>query len=196
MRKVAILVLALVMLALSGAAAGAQGTTGGSQNVGLVTMNAQNNSGESGSATLSEVNGKLQVSITLQNGTTEAQPAHIHKGTCANLDPTPAYPLNNVVNGKSDTTLDITLATVMNGDYAINVHKSATDVTTYVSCGDLTQMARAGGTNPGSTGSGSGSGSSSMPPTGNGDLPGIMAVLALVGVILVAGGVRLALKAR
>ncbi len=196
MRKVAILALALVMLALSGAAAGAQGTTGGSQNVGLVTMNPQNNSGESGSATLSEVNGKLVVSISLQNGTAEPQPAHIHKGTCANLDPVPTYPLNSVVNGKSETTIDVSLATLMSGQYAINVHKSATEVTTYVSCGDLTQMARAGGTNPGGTGTSSGSGSSSMPGTGNGDLPAIMAVLAVAGVVLVAGGAKLASKSR
>src|SRR5437660_823126 len=95
-RRVAPVMLALVfMLALTSAAAGAQGVTGGSQDIGLVTMNAQNGSGENGSATLSEVNGKLVVTLNLQNGTSVSQPAHIHKGTCANLDPTPTYPLNS-----------------------------------------------------------------------------------------------------
>src|SRR5689334_4623732 len=162
-KRVAPAVLAIIfMLVLTGGMVGAQGVTGGSQDIGLVTMNAQNGSGESGGATLSEVNGKLVVTLNLENGTAEPQPAHIHKGTCANLDPTPAYPLNNVVNGQSQTTLDVSLGTLMSGDYAINVHKSAAEVTTYVSCGDLTQMARAGGLNPGT------SGTPGMPSTGNG----------------------------
>jgi hypothetical protein len=30
-------------------------------------------------------------------------PAHIHRGTCANLDPTPAYPLANLTTGAADS---------------------------------------------------------------------------------------------
>lgn len=85
------------------------------QNIGTITMNEQNGSSESGSATLSEVNGQLTVMIVLSNGTAAPQPAHIHKGTCANLDPKPLIPLNSVVNGTSQTTVSFTLADFMSG---------------------------------------------------------------------------------
>ena len=54
--------------------------------------------------------------LNLTNGTAEPQPAHVHKGTCANLDPAPLYPLNSVVNGKSETALGIGMAGIMGGD--------------------------------------------------------------------------------
>ena len=61
-----------------------------------------------------------------------------HKGTCAHLDPSPAYALKDVKDGKSVTTVhNLNWATLMKGHYAINVHKSATDTKTYVACGDL-----------------------------------------------------------
>jgi len=66
-----------------------------------------------------------------------SQPVHIHKGTCANLDPKPAYPLSPVVNGKSETTVNASLDSLEKGGYAINGHKSAQDVKTYVSCGEI-----------------------------------------------------------
>ena len=70
--------------------------------------------------------------------TASAQPAHIHKGTCAKLDATPAYPLNNVVNGRSTTTVNVALSALLKGHYAINMHRSAKQLKTYVACGDIT----------------------------------------------------------
>jgi hypothetical protein len=66
----------------------------------------------------------------------DSQPAHIHEGSCANLNPAPKIPLQNVVNGKSTTVLDLPIKQVLAGG-AVNVHKSAQDVKTYVACGDL-----------------------------------------------------------
>ena len=40
-----------------------------------------------------------------------------------------------MVNGKSTTTLDMPMSEVTKG--AINVHKSASDIQTYVACADL-----------------------------------------------------------
>ena len=195
MKKVVLSLVALVsLIAFTAAGAAAQGIVGGSQNVGLVTMNEQNGSGESGGATLSEVNGQLVVTLDLANGPSTPQPAHIHKGTCANLDPVPLYPLNNVVNGKSETTLSITLADLMNGEYAINVHKSAAEAKVYVSCGDLTQMARAGGTNPGA--GGTGTSTPGMPTTGGGAQNLWVATFGLLALTSMAAGLRLAKRAR
>jgi hypothetical protein len=103
-----------------------------------VSMMAQNGSKESGTATLTQQGKNVQVAISLNNAK-GTQPAHIHKGTCAKLNPAPAYPLSNVVNGKSTSTVNnVDLDKLAAGGFAINVHKSANDLKTYVSCGDLT----------------------------------------------------------
>jgi hypothetical protein len=143
-------------------------------------LNAQNGSAESGTAVLSAVNAnETMVTISLANGTSEPQPAHVHRGSCANLDPKPLYPLNNVVNGQSETTIPVSLAELTKGGYAINVHKSAAEVAVYVSCGD-TFVETAGGVNPG------------MPTTGAGGTAEIAATLALLALACLGAGARLA----
>jgi hypothetical protein len=102
-----------------------------------VKLSEQNGSGESGTATITPQGEKTQIVVTLKGAPATAQPAHIHAGSCDKLDPTPKYPLQNVTNGKSTTTLDIPMKQIMSDGGAINVHKSAQDVKTYVACGDL-----------------------------------------------------------
>jgi hypothetical protein len=73
-----------------------------------------------------------------------SHPAHIHEGTCAKLNPKPAYPLNNVTQieggmvATSMTTVEVSLDDLLAEPYAINLHKSDQDVQTYVACGDIT----------------------------------------------------------
>ena len=100
-----------------------------------VQLGEQNKSGETGTVTLTPQGKKTQVVLQMKGAPADAQPAHIHDGTCASLDPKPRIPLQNVVNGKSTTTLDMPMAEVKKG--AVNVHKSASDLKTYVACGDL-----------------------------------------------------------
>ena len=100
-----------------------------------VQLKEQNKSGETGTATITPQGSKTQVALQIEGAPAEAQPAHIHDGTCASLDPKPRIPLQNVVNGKSTTTLDMPMSEVTKG--AINVHKSASDIKTYVACADL-----------------------------------------------------------
>jgi acetamidase/formamidase len=101
-------------------------------------MHAQNGSGEDGTLTLEQKGADVVVTIDLKKGTKLAQPAHIHPGTCAKLNPAPKYPLTNVVDGKSTTTLKgMKLATLQTGGYAVNVHKSTAEIAVYVSCGDI-----------------------------------------------------------
>jgi hypothetical protein len=106
------------------------------------TLKAQNNSGESGTATLTKA-GDNQTKVVLEVQGAPAgvsQPVHIHKGSCAKLDPKPAYPLSPVVNGKSETTVKTSLDSLQKGGYAINGHKSAQEAATYVFCGDIAKM--------------------------------------------------------
>lgn len=112
-----------------------------------VKMGAQNKSGETGTAKLTaEGADKTRVEITLKGGPKGVeQPAHIHEGTCAKLDPKPKQGLENVVDGKSSTVVPMSLADLSKGNLAINVHKSKEDIKTYVSCGDI----KAGGAKKG-----------------------------------------------
>lgn len=105
-----------------------------------INMGQQNNSGEAGNASVVDYKGGVNVAIHIKSEPKGAsQPAHIHKGTCTKLDPAPWKPLNPVVNGQSMTHLKgVSVAEIKKGKYAINVHKSANDLKTYVSCGDLT----------------------------------------------------------
>lgn len=105
-----------------------------------INMGQQSNSGQAGNASVTDVKGGVNVAIHIKSEPKGAsEPAHIHKGTCKKLDPAPWKPLNPVVNGNSMThVVGVTVADLKKGKYAINVHKSPTDLKTYVSCGDLT----------------------------------------------------------
>ena len=98
---------------------------------------AQNGSGEKGTVTLTADGAKTTVVVALSGAPAEAQPAHIHTGTCANLNPAPKYPLTSLASGKSTTTIDEPIADLVGGGFAVNVHKSANDLKDYVACGDL-----------------------------------------------------------
>ncbi len=106
----------------------------------VVTMSALNASGETGTATLSDVEGKAKVVINLAGAPLGLpQPAHIHVGSCPNPGAV-KYPLSNVIDGKSETMLSISIDQLLKElPLAVNVHKSAADLKTYVSCGDIIQ---------------------------------------------------------
>jgi ABC-type glycerol-3-phosphate transport system substrate-binding protein len=107
-----------------------------------VTLNEQNASGQSGTATLTATDdGTLHVSIALSGGGADPQPAHIHEGTCADLNPEPAFPLENVADGQSETDVEVSLEDLAVTSYAINVHKSESEADVYVACGDITDIA-------------------------------------------------------
>ncbi len=123
------------LLALVAAGCGSESNSSGSGEV-TVELGEQNASGESGTATLTADGDKTKVVIDLQ-GNSSAQPAHIHKGSCADLDATPAYALADVNGGTSTSTVDAKLDDLRDGAFAINVHKSAAEVETYVACGNV-----------------------------------------------------------
>jgi len=100
----------------------------------------QNGSGESGTVTLTPLGDKTRVDVALVGAPADTpQPAHVHLGSCAKLDPKPKYPLATVVDGFSTTTLDVPIGQLTSGDFAVNVHKSTSEIPKYVACGDLTK---------------------------------------------------------
>jgi hypothetical protein len=170
MKKVAMLALALVALfALAGTSAWAQGSSV------TVTLDQQNSSGQSGTAVLQDMgDGTTKVTVNISGGSAVAQPAHIHDGPCATLNPKPKYPLTSLVNGTSETIVKQPLSDLADGTYAINVHKSATEASVYVACGNIEKLVVAG-----------------MPQTGSSDsmLPAF--ALAALGIVLASAGWKL-----
>lgn len=103
-----------------------------------LTLQEQNDSGITGEVELSPTSeGQLEVEIELDGSEGGPHPAHIHRGSCAELDPTPEFPLEDVVDGRSETTLDISLGDLVLDEYAVNVHESAENADVYVACADV-----------------------------------------------------------
>lgn len=103
-----------------------------------VVLSENSDSGESGTATIKELDGKVVVSVEL-TGQPEGtiQPMHIHEGSCPSVGDV-LYPLTNAVLGRSETTLEVTMeALLAQSPIAINVHKSTTQPQIYFSCGDI-----------------------------------------------------------
>lgn len=105
-----------------------------------VTLNQLNNSGESGTATLTQNGADVQVVITLASAPATAQPAHIHNGTCASPGSV-NHALTNVVNGDSTTTVsNTTIDQLLAQPFSIDAHRSTMN-NAYVACGNITTPA-------------------------------------------------------
>lgn len=103
-----------------------------------VQLEAQNDSGQTGTATLIPEGDQTRVLILLSNAPAGvAQPAHIHLGRCDTLDPAPKWKLETLQDGKSTTMVPVSLDTILDSKAAINIHKSAQEVQVYVSCGNI-----------------------------------------------------------
>jgi hypothetical protein len=103
----------------------------------VFAINAQNGSGQHGTIALKSRGPKTVVEIHLLGAPNTAEPAHIHSGSCSHLNPAPKYPLTSVVDGISETTVNEPFSVLIAGNLAVNVHKSASDLKTYVACGGL-----------------------------------------------------------
>ncbi|MER3400179.1 MAG: hypothetical protein C4313_03440 [Thermoflexus sp.] len=112
-----------------------------------IPLKEQGGSGQSGTATLRAMGDQTEVTITITPGPAGVdQPAHIHEGTCANLNPKPAFPLTPVRDGRSTTTVNVRLTDLLAKPFAINVHKSAQEIAVYVACGEIVAaLPRTGG---------------------------------------------------
>ena len=136
-RLASVLAVSVASLALVGLAAGCGGDDEAGSDETTVELAAVGDSGQTGSVTLTTDGDMTTVVVDVDDPVSSSQPAHIHEGTCDDLNPAPAYGLTNVEDGSSDTTVDAPLDELIEGDYAINLHMSADDLETYTSCGDI-----------------------------------------------------------
>lgn len=105
-----------------------------------VKLNPDSNSGESGAAVLAEVGGRTTVVVTIVGEPAGAtQPMHIHEGSCGPTLGKVVYTLSPVANGVSTTTVDVTIDKLKASKFAINGHKSASEMSIYVFCGNIAQ---------------------------------------------------------
>lgn len=102
-----------------------------------VDLDEQSSSGVSGEARISESDGQLEVSVTLDGDDgSSPRPAHIHAGSCDELGDV-VYPLEDAGESPSTSTVDATLEELVDGDFAINVHESAEALENYIACGSI-----------------------------------------------------------
>jgi plastocyanin len=94
----------------------------------------------------------LTPGLAAQDDEAEVHPAHIHTGTCAELGDVVA-PLTDIAHIGDDaertgpasaipvkssvTVVDMPLQEIVDGGHAINVHRSADEIDTYIACGDI-----------------------------------------------------------
>jgi len=109
-----------------------------------ITLNQWKGSGISGTATLTARGDKTAVELQIEGERPGVHPNHIHRSTCADPEPNPTYPLKDVVlnqaddEGRSQTTVDVPLSELWDGEFLILIHKSAEALGTYIACGDIT----------------------------------------------------------
>ena len=96
----------------------------------VLALHEMNNSGQTGIAELA-ANGN-QTDVTLMATADVSELNHIHSGSCTDLGGV-TYPLTNMANGTSVTTLDVSLDTLTAGGLAFNLHKAG-DPGTYTAC--------------------------------------------------------------
>lgn len=103
-----------------------------------IPMKPLSNSGETGTAVITQMGDGVQIVVTLKGAPATAQPTHIHIGTCGHINAAPEFPLVSLVKGTSTSIVrGVTIAQLLKQPYAINVHKSSSDLGTYVACGNI-----------------------------------------------------------
>jgi YVTN family beta-propeller protein len=106
----------------------------------LVTfsLDEENNSGQSGQATLTGQNGQTEVVLVLSPGTLESELVHIHTGQCGPSLGGIVFPLTSFVDGSGEsvTTVDAPLGSLLTGDFAINTHQQG-QPSVFTACGNI-----------------------------------------------------------
>lgn len=101
-------------------------------------LKSQNTLKEFGTASFTEVNGKLLVKVVMEGQPkASVQPLQLQVGACGKAGAL-KYALNSLSNGKSSTVLDMTLSGLLaQKPLSLNVHPSARDLKSVVACGNL-----------------------------------------------------------
>jgi hypothetical protein len=129
-----------VVVALFGALVlGGCGGSGAPEEI-ILDLVEQNASGQTGTVTLTSQGDRTQIVVeSISPFGRDPQPTHVHKGTCAHLNPQPAYALPSLVDGIGGDTIDIPLSDLLDGEYAVNIHRSESQLDEYTACADITE---------------------------------------------------------
>ncbi|HEY3107940.1 MAG TPA: hypothetical protein VGL23_04265 [Chloroflexota bacterium] len=138
-----------------------------------------------GSVTITPMGNQTRVTIDMTPAG-PSQPAHIHVGTCPGVGAV-EFPLTNVANGKSETTVNASWDTIQASQHSINVHRSPTESTIYTACVNLPVAQRAA---PAAAPAAAARGATQLPRTGGPTL----GLLALLGAAF--GGLGYGLRRR
>ena len=96
-----------------------------------------NDSGLSGTATLYEAGDQTIVELELE-GTGDEHPAHIHEGTCDDIQPESAYSLENVGReGTSVSLVDVSLSELLEDDFVIDLHLAPNQLGLLIACAEI-----------------------------------------------------------
>ena len=109
-----------------------------------ITLDERNDSGQSGTATLTEFGSTFDVVLSLSAGTSQTELVRIHSGQCGDTLGGVVHSLTSFVGGSGDstTTVSATLASVQDGDHAVNSH-DASDASIYTACGNIPSLVTA-----------------------------------------------------
>ncbi len=167
-----------------GSGSGDNGGSGNGQHEATADLQALGDSGVTGTAHLKDMgDGTTHVKIELEGFEQDvAMPAHLHEGTLDEYDPKPKYPLENVVDGTSESTVEVSLEEILSEDFIVAVHESEENIANVVAAGQV-EAAHEDDTQQGED--------VQMPDTGAGGMADSrssvpVAGLALVGAVLAA----------
>lgn len=161
-----------------------------------VPLSAQPGGNQPGQAIIASFEGVTGVELDVTAGPAGVQqPAHFHTGTCAAPGPI-VEPLASVLDGASFTILSAPMSDLVDKGLIINVHKSTTEVTSYVSCGVVLSAAAAPTPGAGATATAPAATPTrptgvTAPDTGTGDGAGGSGAPAWIYAVLAAGAAAL-----
>jgi len=101
-------------------------------------LNQENDSGQSGRATLTSRNGQTEVVLNLTPGALESELVHIHSGQCGDSLGGVVHSLTSFADGAgvSVTIVNAPLSSFLTGDFAVNTHKKG-ESSVYTACGNI-----------------------------------------------------------
>lgn len=103
----------------------------------LIWLEAPTGVHQTGWARVWEEADSLFVEVDVSPPSAVAQPAHIHQGQCSKLGVID-YRLENIVGGHSISEFEgVKLRDVATGNFAINLHASFADFSTFTACGEI-----------------------------------------------------------
>jgi hypothetical protein len=133
--KIAIVTLAASTLLLAAVPVSAEPRGIGGK---VYPLKAEGGSNEYGTVALKLLDGQTVVELHVVNEPPgDVQTAHIHHGTCASVKPPIIHALSPLVDGTSESILDVSLATILATPSVVEVHSSYKTVDRSLACANL-----------------------------------------------------------